>query len=237
VTRGTKAALALYCASFGALALLAFLRYEPPLIQVAYPIQGVGPVAVGTPPDASLAAATRDPQHVPPPDDGGHGTDAPSLQANPEAANGGPQAVSGSLGVLNLLHASEEYHPTRERFMALAGSIHFALDASPDELADAGPGPWQKFDLESLRRELLPERELEALWTLPDTQALWRLHQEQFLAQSNLLILLDMPSTPSVREALEKELEATRGRLDDLRLSIWNDPAYQALYLLAKELR
>ena len=199
--------------------------------------QDTGPAAIDDRASVDLAAGTlRDP---PLHDDRGRGAGVSSSStASPGVAVRTTSAAAPiSLGSLNLLHASEEYHPTRERFMALAGSIHFALDASPEDLAEAGPGPWQKFDLPTLRRELLPERELDALWTLPDTKALWRIHQTEFLAQSNLLILLDHAATPSVREALEKELAATRGRLDSLRLSIWNDPAYQALYLLAKELR
>jgi len=195
--------------------------------------KGVDPVEVVDPPPPSSSdlAAPAAPQ------ESERGIDAPSTQASQGAASGHPPRAPGSLGSLNLLQASEEYHPTRERFLELAGAIYFALEASEDELDEAGDGPWQKFDLDTLRRELRPQSELEALWSQPDTQALWALHQEHYLAQANLLILLERVEHGATRDALERELETTRTRLDSLRLSIWNDPAYQALYLLSKELR
>lgn len=187
--------------------------------------------------DSSLSADLVGRQVINAPPEPARGAAISSSRASQGAAVEDPAVVSGSLGSLNILQASDEYHPTRERFLALAGAIYLALDATPDELAEAGEGPWQKFDLNTLRRELRPESELAALWTLPDTQALWALHQEQFLTQANLLILLGRVEHGATRNALERELEITRARLDELRLAIWNDPAYRALYLLSKELR
>jgi hypothetical protein len=136
----------------------------------------------------------------------------------------------------NAASVSAEYHPTRERFMELAGSIRFALEASQEEWDEAGDGPWQEYDREALIRELRPESELEALWAQPDTQALWVRHQAEFLAQANLTMMRER-AEPEARSVIDREILSTWRRLDQIREAIWNDPAYVALYRLSKELR
>lgn len=159
------------------------------------------------------------------------------------------QGLTGLGGSLDTLGAKldPQYAPSHERWMDRAGSLERALEASPEDLAGLDLDFWEKHlewkwlldkDFAHLT-ELFPidiQGELEADWKLPDTQALWAVHQELFHAQANLVMLSDH-ADGQMKVALEDELMRVRAKLAELREAMWSTPDTKFLWSLSEALR